>query len=91
MTLAVLGLVLEDSLTRLNALKQATSFSMNIAAAVFFLFSGKVYWLAALVMAIGALGGGVLGGRLAGSIKPVVLRRVVITIGLIVAAVYYVR
>ena len=38
--LAVLGLVLEDTLTRLNALKQIISFSINIAAAVFFLFSG---------------------------------------------------
>jgi uncharacterized membrane protein YfcA len=91
MVLAVIGLVLEDSLTRLNALKQAISFSINIAAAVFFLFSGQVYWLAALVMAIGALGGGALGGRLAGRINPIILRRIVITIGLIVAVVYFVR
>jgi uncharacterized membrane protein YfcA len=91
MVLAVIGLVLDDSFTRLNALKQAISFSINIAAAVFFLFSGQVVWLAALVMAIGALGGGALGGRLAGRIKPIVLRRIVIAIGLIVAAVYFVR
>ena len=91
MTLAVIGLVIEDSLTRLNALKQAISFSMNIGAVVFFLFSGQVYWFATLVMAIAALGGGVLGGRLAGRSKPIVLRRIVITIGLIVAVVYFVR
>jgi uncharacterized membrane protein YfcA len=91
MVLAVIGLVLEDSFTRLNALKQAISFSINIAAAVFFLFSGQVVWLAALVMAIGALGGGALGGRLAGRIKPIVLRRIVIAIGLLVAAAYFVR
>jgi len=91
MVLAVIGLVLEDSFTRLNALKQAISFSINIAAAVFFLFSGQVYWLAALVMATGALGGGALGGRLAGRIKPIVLRRIVIAIGLIVASIYFVR
>jgi uncharacterized protein len=91
MTLAVIGLVLEDSLTRLNALKQAISLCMNIAAAVFFLFSGQVYWQAALVMAIGALGGGVLGGRFAGRIKPIVLRWIVIAIGFLVAVVYYVR
>ena len=42
MVLAVLGLVLEDSLTRLNALKQTISLGTNIAAAVFFLFSGQV-------------------------------------------------
>jgi len=91
MILAVIGLVIEDSLNRLNALKQAISFSINIAAAVFFLFSGQVYWLAVLVMAIGALGGGALGGRLAGRIKPIILRRIVIAIGLIVAVVYFVR
>jgi len=91
MVLAVIGLVLEESFTRLNALKQAISFSINIAAAVFFLFSGQVIWLAALVMAICALAGGALGGRLAGRIKPIILRRIVIAIGLIVAVVYFVR
>lgn len=89
--LAVLGLVLDDSLTRLNALKQSISFSVNVAAAIFFLFSGQVLWSAALVMAVGALVGGVLGGRLAGRIKPAVLRRVVVTIGVIVAVIYLVR
>ena len=91
MMLAVLGLVLDDSLTRLNALKQSLSFSINIAAAVFFLFSGQVVWPAAIVMAVGALGGGVLGGRLAGRIKPVVLRWIVVAVGVIVAIIYAVR
>jgi hypothetical protein len=91
MVLAVIGLVLDDSLTRLNALKQAISFSINIAAAVFFVFSGPILWSAALVMAIGALVGGALGGRLAGRIKPITLRRVVVAIGLMVAIIYFVR
>lgn len=89
--LAVLGLVLEDSLTRLNGLKQAISFSINIAAAVFFLFSGKVVWSAAIVMAAGALAGGALGGRLAGRIRPILLRRIVVTVGFIIAIIYLVR
>jgi len=91
MMLAVLGLVLEDTLTRLNALKQSLSFSINIAAAIFFLFSGQVVWPAAIVMAVGALGGGVLGGRMAGRIMPIVLRWIVIGVGLVVAVVYFVR
>ncbi len=86
--LAVLGLVLEDSLARLNALKQAVSFSINIAAATFFLFSGRVVWTAAVVMAIGALAGGALGGRLAGRIHPVLLRRIVLAAGTAIAFVY---
>ena len=89
--LSALGLTLEDSLTRLNALKQAVAFSVNVAAAVFFLFSGQVIWSAALVMAVGALIGGMLGGRLAGRIKPSTLRWTVVVIGVIISIIYFVR
>ncbi|HXF64874.1 MAG TPA: sulfite exporter TauE/SafE family protein [Caldilineaceae bacterium] len=89
--LAMLGLVLEDTLTRLNGLKQAISFSVNVAAALFFVFSGEVVWSAAAVMAVGALLGGALGGRLAGQIQPNMLRWLVVTIGVIVAVIYLAR
>jgi uncharacterized membrane protein YfcA len=89
--LAVLGLVIDDTLTRLNALKQAIAFCVNVAAALFFIFSGQVVWTAAVVMAVGSIIGGVIGGRLAGSIQPGTLRAVVITLGLIAAAIYLVR
>lgn len=89
--LAVLGLTLDDSLTRLNALKQAIALSINIAAAIFFVFSGQVVWPVALVMAGGALIGGALGGRLAGRVKPATLRWIVVTIGVIVGIVYLLR
>jgi hypothetical protein len=89
--LSALGITLEDSLTRLNALKQAVAFSVNIAAAIFFLFSGQVIWSAVLVMAIGALIGGTLGGRLAGRIKPSTLRWTVIVMGVIISIIYFVR
>jgi hypothetical protein len=89
--LAVLALVLEDSLTRLNALKQAIAFAANLAAAAFFIFSGKVVWPIALVMAGAALLGGMAGGRLAGRIRPATLRWVVVGLGCAVAVVYLVR
>ncbi len=56
--LAVLALVIDDSLTRLNALKQAIAFSVNIAAAIFFVFSGQVF-----VASGGGDGRGRAGGR----------------------------
>lgn len=89
--LAALALFLDDNLTRLNALKQSISFSVNTAAALFFVFSGKVVWTAVLVMAVGALIGGSLGGRLAGRIKPNTLRWIVVVIGVTVAIIYFVR
>ncbi|MFZ5904543.1 MAG: sulfite exporter TauE/SafE family protein [Chloroflexota bacterium] len=89
--LSALGLTMEDTLTRLNALKQTVGLVVNVAAAVFFVFSGQVVWSVALVMAVGALLGGTLGGRLAGRIKPSTLRWTVVTIGVIVSIVYFVR
>lgn len=89
--LSALGLTLEDSLTRLNALKQAVAFAVNVAAATYFLFSGHVLWTVALIMAVGALLGGWLGGKLAGKIKPSTLRWTVVTVGAVVAVVYFAR
>jgi len=89
--LSALGLTLEDSLTRLNALKQAVAFAVNAAAAVFFLFSGQVLWTFALVMAIGSLAGGMLGGKLAGRVKPSTLRWTVVIFGILISIAYFMR
>lgn len=89
--LAVLGLILNDTLTRLNALKQGIAFVTNVAAAIFFIFSGQVNWIVAAVMAVGALLGGALGGRLASRIKPETLRWIVVIIGFTVGVIYLVR
>ncbi|WP_029214596.1 sulfite exporter TauE/SafE family protein [Kallotenue papyrolyticum] len=89
--LAVLGLVLDDTLTRLNGLKQVVSLFANVTAAIFFVFSDQVVWPAALVMAVGALIGGALGGRLAGLLRPAMLRRIVVTLGVAIGLLYLVR
>ena len=89
--LAVLALVIDDTLTRLNGLKQVVGFVTNLTAALFFVFSGRVIWSVAAVMAVGALIGGALGGRLAGRVRPETLRRVVVVIGVAVAIIYFVR
>ena len=89
--LAVLGLILNDNLTRLNALKQVIAFSANVAAALLFVFSGKVVWSVGAVMMVGALLGGSLGGRLASRVKPATLRWIVVAIGFTVGMIYLVR
>ena len=89
--LAVLGLVLHDSLTRLNASKQAIGFAANLAAALLFAVGGPVHWAAAGVMAVGAIAGGAVGGHLAGRIRASTLRTLVVAIGTIVGLVYLIR
>ncbi len=88
LVLAGLGLVVHDTLTRLNALKQAVSLSISVTAGVFFVFSGQIVWPIALIMAAGALAGGTLGGGLATRINPAHLRRIVVGIGVVVAGIY---
>ena len=89
--MAVLGLVTDDSLTRLNFLKQALGFFINLAAAIYFAFSGKVDWPIAFVMMIGFILGGWMGGKLAGKIKPELLRWIVVSAGLIAAVIFFVK
>lgn len=89
--LAGLGLLLDDTLTRLNASKQAVGFAANTAAAALFLFSGHVHWTYAAVMAIGAIAGGALGGRLARRVRPSTLRAVVVSAGVVVGLAYLLR
>jgi uncharacterized membrane protein YfcA len=89
--LAVLGVMLADPLPRLNVVKQGLSFVINVTAAVFFVFSGKVVWAAALVMALGAIAGAAAGGRLASRLQPERFRLLAIAIGLAVAVAYFVK
>jgi uncharacterized protein len=89
--LSVLGVFLDDTLTRLNALKQSITLCSNVAAAVFLLFSGMVIWPVSLVMATGALLGGAAGGKFAGRINQALLRWTVVIIGLIVGIILLVN
>lgn len=89
--LAVMGLLLHDSLTRLNALKSSLALTINVAAAIFFMFSGTVVWPVALVMGVGALVGGHAGGRVAARIRPDTLRWTVVTLGIVVGLIYLIR
>jgi uncharacterized protein len=89
--LAVLALEVDESITKLNALKQMVSLCANVAAAVLFLFSNKVIWSAAIVMAVGALLGGVLGGYAADRIRPSVLRGIVVVIAVAIAIAYFIQ
>jgi len=89
--LAVIGLTIDDTLTRLNGLKQAMSLVANVAAATLFVASGHVVWPAAVAVAAGSLAGGAAGGKLARSVKPATLRLIVIAIGVATAIAFVVR
>ncbi|MFM7173326.1 MAG: sulfite exporter TauE/SafE family protein [Caldilinea sp.] len=89
--LAVLGLVVDDTLTRLNGLKQVLALAVNLAATTWFVGTGQVLWPAVAVMAVGALVGGMLGGKVAHRVSPQLLRVGVVAVAVGVAIVYLVR
>jgi uncharacterized membrane protein YfcA len=89
--LAVLGLCLEDSLPRLNGLKQAIALAANLSASLLFLGLGRIEWSVTLVLALGASAGGALGGRLASRIDPTLLRRLVIGTAVAVAVAFFLK
>ena len=63
MLLAVLGLVIVDTLQRLNGLKQVLSVVINRSPRRLRLFE-PVAWPAVAIMAVASLAGGRLGGSL---------------------------
>ncbi len=91
MVLAALGIVLSDSLVRINALKQLVSLVVNVAAAALFLSSGRIAWAYAGAMAVAALAGGALGGRVASRVPARALRWTVVVLGVALSVVYFVR
>lgn len=89
--LAALALTLPETLTRLNGLKQAIALVCNLLAALLFALRAPLAWGEVAVMAIAALLGGALGGRLAERLDPGRLRGLVVMLGLLMAAVYFRR
>lgn len=91
MLIAVLGLFSDLPLNRLNAVKLLLAFVVNLFAASYLSFSGKVVWSLVLVMAPAALIGGNLGGRLAKALPPKKLRAFVVVFGVVVAIIYFIK
>lgn len=89
--LAVLGVVIDDTLVRANALKQLLSLVINVCAAIVFVVVGTIDWTVALAVAIGSLVGGAIGGKLVRRIPEAMLRGLVIVVALVVATIYFAR
>lgn len=84
--IALLGVLLDDDVHRLNALKNVLVGLVNGTAAVLFTIlwltrDAPVSWPAVLVLAAGALVGGLLGGRFGRLLPPAVLRGLIVVIG----------
>lgn len=81
----LLGLVLPDSLQRINGAKNVLVLVVNITSATVYTIVGfdRIHWLAVLLIAIGSLFGGYFGARVARMLSPVLLRVIIVVLGLV--------
>ncbi len=83
MLLSILGLAVDDSLQRLNALKVILAGLVNLIAGVVFIAVAHVAWAAAGLIAAGSIIGGALGARYGRRLSPAALRVVIVAVGVV--------
>lgn len=79
--IAILGVFLDESLQRINAAKNVLAAVVNGTAAVLFIFVTDVAWSAAVLIAVGAVLGGLLGASIGRRIPAPLLRGVIVVVG----------
>ena len=79
--LAALSLLGYTDIHQMNGVKNLLAVCINGIAAIYFMLTGLVFWPDALVMAVGAVAGGVGGAGLARRASQRTVRRIVIAIG----------
>ncbi len=81
--MSVLGLSINDTLQRLNAVKVITTGLTNLVAGVVFVIAAHVAWDVAGLIAGGSIIGGVLGSRYGRRLPPAALKALIVVVGII--------
>jgi uncharacterized protein len=83
--IALLSILVDDDLQRLNGLKNLIAVVINAIAAILFVLLAPVAWVPAVLLAIGSIVGGQLGAVVGRRLSPLALRAAIVTVGTIVA------
>lgn len=81
--LSLMGLLLDDGLQRLNALKNVLAALVNGVAAIFFVFSTEMNWAAVGLIAVGSTLGGLIGARVGRRLPPNAMRGLIVVVGVV--------
>lgn len=83
--IGVMGVLLPETMQRMNAAKNLLSLVVNVVAAVAYTLVAfdRISWLAAGLIAVGSLVGGFLGAHYGRKLSPNALRVIIVVIGLI--------
>ena len=83
--IALLAILVDDDLQRLNGLKNLIAVVINSVAAIIFIALAPIAWVPAILLAIGSTIGGQLGAVVGRRLSPFVLRWAIILVGTVVA------
>lgn len=86
--MGILGIGVNESLQRLNAVKNVLAAVVNGVAGLLFVFVAEVDWWIVLFIGIGAVIGGQLGATVGRRLHPTVLRAVIVLVGLTAIVVF---
>lgn len=90
--IGIFGLLLRESLQRLNAVKNVLTTAVNaVAAAYVVVATDRVDWRAAALIAVGAIAGGYLGARFGRRLPAPVLRAAIVVLGIVAIVVLVTR
>lgn len=83
--LAVLGVLLDEHLQRVNAVKNVLVSGVNLVSGLSFVVVGahRIEWLAALAVGVGTFVGGSLGARYGRRLPPWALRGAIVVLGVV--------
>ncbi|MFI0900003.1 sulfite exporter TauE/SafE family protein [Streptomyces sp. NPDC020983] len=79
--LSLMGLLLDETLQRINGLKNVLAAMVNGVAAVLFIFVADMDWAAVGLVAAGATIGGLIGARVGRRLPPAALRGLIVVVG----------
>ena len=79
--MAVMGIGIQETLQRLNAVKNVLAGLVNGVAAVIFMAVAEVDWVVAALIAVGSVVGGQVGATVGRRLPPLALRIVIVLVG----------
>lgn len=81
MLMAVMGMLMNESLQRLNGIKNVLAAVVNVVAGLVYAFVAPVSWAVVALLAGGSIVGGLLGAKVGRRLSPTALRAVIVVVG----------
>lgn len=86
--MAIMGIGINEGLQRLNGVKNVLAAVVNGVAGILFALVADVDWAVVVVIAVGAVIGGLIGASVGRRLPPVVLRALIVTVGVVALVVF---